>query len=124
MKKASIESLLEMKLKNEKDSVRTVEVKSLGMEFTINKLPITQLLRIMDDYDDTSYGQFEMFKEIVYMCIPIFRDKKLTEACECTIPHDIVTVVLGEDMNVIQELGTIIMGMYNIDKDAVEQIKN
>lgn len=118
--KATIDNLLETMAKNRKDSIHTITVN--GLDFTVNKLPITAVLNIMDEYGDGTAQQFEMFKELVYMSIPIFRDKKLQEACDCKIPHDVVTTVLGENIKVITELGKAITDMYNMN-DEVEELK-
>lgn len=118
--KATIDNLLETMAKNRKDSIHTITIN--GLDFTVNKLPITAVLNIMDEYGDGTAEQFEMFKELVYMSIPIFRDKKLQEACDCKIPHDVVTAVLGENMKTIGELARAITDMYNMN-DEIEELK-
>lgn len=118
--KATIDNLLQLRANNQRNQVKKIEVN--GLEFTVHKLPITAVLNIMDEYDDTPSQQFEMFKELVYMSIPIFRDEQLRKQCECKIPHDIVTEVLGEDLQVITQLGQEITSMYKMN-DEVEDLK-
>lgn len=128
MKKATIEALLERKTKQDKASVKTIELKSLDMSFNAVKLPLGQLLSIMDKYDveNGSYSEkFGMFKELVYMSIPIFRDSKLIEAYEVVEPEDVVTAVLNDDINAVTELATAVMEMYGLtDGSAVTELKN
>ena len=118
--KATIDNLLECMAKNRKDNIHTITVN--GLELTVNKLPITAVLNIMDEYGDGTAEQFEMFKELVYMSVPLFRDERLRAECYCKIPHDVVTAVLGENMKTIGELAKAITDMYNMN-DEVEELK-
>lgn len=118
--KATIDNLLQMRANAKKNDIKTITV--AGLDFTVNKLPITAVLNIMDDYGDTAGEQFEMFKELVYMSIPLFRDERLRAECDCKIPHDVVTEVLGENLQIITELGKAITNMYNMN-DEVEELK-
>lgn len=120
MAKATLNNLLETMAKNKHDSVQTLTVN--GLDFTVQKLPITAVLNIMDEYGDSTAEQFEMFKELVYMSIPIFRDERLRAECGCKIPHDVVTEVLGDNLKTISELAKAITNMYNMN-DEVEDLK-
>lgn len=120
MAKATLNNLLETMAKNKRDSVQTLTVD--GLDFTVQKLPITAVLNIMDEYGDSTAEQFEMFKELVYMSIPIFRDERLRAECGCKIPHDVVTEVLGDNLKTISELAKAITNMYNMN-DEVEDLK-
>lgn len=118
MAKATVENLLKTMAKNKRDTVQTLTVD--GLDFTVHKLPITAVLNIMDEYGDSTAEQFEMFKELVYMSIPIFRDERLRG--DCKIPHDVVTEVLGDNLKSISELARAITNMYNMN-DEVEDLK-
>ena len=128
MKKATLDLLLERRLKREENAIKPVEIKSIGMSFNVVKLPLTQILGIMDRFDidnGSNSEKFAMFKELAYMSIPLLRDKKLLEAYNCVEPTDIVSAVLDDNVGAVAELASAIMGMYGLgDGSAVDEIKN
>lgn len=128
MKKATLEALIERKSKQDKEVLKNIEIKSIGLSFDVVKMPLSQMLGIMDKYDidNGNYTEkFAMFKELVYMSIPLFRNDKLIELYNCIEPTDVVTAVLDDNLEAITELATAIMKIYGLsDGKAVASLKN
>ena len=128
-KKATLEELLKRKEqgKAEKMQTKEVEVSSLGLTFTIVKQPLTRVLRLMDTYGNTNElsTQFELYKELIYMSVPLLQSEQLQSAYECADPLDIVSMILEDNLTAITELGEAISDLYGLGTDqAVKELKN
>lgn len=58
-----------------------------------NKLPISQLVKIQDEFN----SDFEAAKEIIYLSCPIFRDLANTGNFDVHEPHNVLEEVLTLD---------------------------
>ena len=127
--KATLESLLERKVQIDRDSnggIKEVEIKSLGMKLTVVKQPLTRVSSILDDLqgNDTKFStMLDIYKQLIYLCVPLFHDKKLQEAYECVEPFDVVTAVLEENIGALTKLAEAILDMYGL-QDIVNDLKN
>lgn len=129
MQKATLEALLERKTQamNAKMAVKEINVPILGMALTVEKLPLARVLNLIDKYkdDDSLNGKFELYKELIYISVPLFRSAQLQEAYEVAEPSDIVTLLFEQNLTAITSLGDKIAAMYGINgAEAVEELKN
>lgn len=129
MQKATLEALLERKTQamKAKMAVKEINVPVLGMALTVEKLPLARVLNLIDKYkdDDSLNGKFELYKELIYISVPLFRSTRLQEAYEVVEPSDIVTLLFEQNLTAITSLGDKIAAMYGINgAEAVEELKN
>lgn len=124
MKKATLEDLLARK-QADKLTTKDVDVPALGLKLTIVKQPLSKVLAIMDSYQATPglASNFEMTKELIYLSVPLFQDKKLQATFEVAEPYDIVPAVFNDNLQAIGELGGQIIEMYGLN-NAIAEIKN
>ena len=110
-----------------KMAVKEINVPVLGMALTVEKLPLARVLNLIDKYkdDDSLNGKFELYKELIYISVPLFRSTQLQEAYEVVEPSDIVTLLFEQNLTAITSLGDKIAAMYGINgAEAVEELKN
>lgn len=129
MKQVTLEALIERKQKAQLCTMQTkeVEIPLLNMKVTVVKQPLTRVLRVMDDYKDLTKlsSQYELYKEIIYMSVPLFQNEELHSAYECAEPMDVISRVLEDNIDAISSLGEAIISMYGIgDNKAVQDLKN
>lgn len=130
LQKATLEALLARKEQAQADKMQFVEVDvpSIGMTFTVERLPITRFLAILEPYQKSIKSltsNIEMYKDLIYKSVPIMQSKQLHEAYAPKIPSDIVTMILEDNLTAIGELGDGICEIYGIENGgAVEAIKN
>lgn len=129
MKKATLEDLLARKSQatQAKMMIKDIDVPALGMSVTVEKLPLSRMLSLIDKYrgDDTLAGKFELYKEVIYNSVPLFRSNKLQEAYEVADPMDIIPVIFESNLLAITKLGDQITDMYGLnDNKVVDEIKN
>lgn len=119
MKKATLEELLARKEQAAaaKTQFKDIEVPSLGLVFTVQKLPLAKMLSILDGMDEAEgiSGKFEQYKEIIFHSVPLFQQQKLLDAYDLAEPYDIVPAVLEDNLAAIGELGDGIVAMYGLD---------
>lgn len=128
-KKATLEELLKRKEqgKAEKMITKEVDIPSIGLTFTVVKQPLTRVLRLMDTYGNANElsTQFEMYKELIYMSVPLLQSERLQAAYECADPLDIVSMILEDNLTAITEFGEAISDLYGLGTDqAVKELKN
>lgn len=128
IKKATLEELIRRKEQGaaEKMQTKEVNVPAIGLSFVVLRQPLTRVLKLMDQYkgnEDLS-SQFEMYKELIYMSIPLFQSPELQEMYGCVEPYDVVPAVLEENLTAITELGEGISELYGLNANgAVEELK-
>ena len=127
-KKATLESLLERKMQKDQGNtgIKEVEIKSLGMTLTVVKQPLSSVSGILDDLqgNDTKFSvMLDIYKQLIYLCVPLFHDQKLQTAYNCAEPYDVVTAVLDENIGALTKLAEAILDMYGL-QDIVNDLKN
>ena len=124
MARATIEALLARKEKSG-PKIKEVHVDALDMDMVVEKKPLSVVAGFFDEINSNiSFSKsIEIYKEIIYTCVPIFHDKKLQEAYGCAEPYDIVPAVFDDNVMAMQELGNEILAMYGFD-ELIQNVKN
>lgn len=128
LKKATLEALLERKMQRDKDNfgVKVVNVPSLSMSFTIVKQPLGAVSDILDDLqtDKIKFSEtMDIYKRLLYLCIPLFHDEKLQKAYDCVEPYDVVTAVLEDNIGEIRNIAVEILDLYGF-AELLDTVKN
>lgn len=124
MKKIKLEDLLSRKM-TEGFQSKEVYVKGLGGEITIVKQPLPTVLRLMDNIkqdDMTLSAVMDSMVQLIYNCVPLFKNKELQAKYECAEPTDVVYKVLNDSVEDITTIGEAILAMYGIN-NPVEELK-
>lgn len=132
IKKATLEELIRRKEQGaaEKMQTREIEVPTIGLTFTVLRQPLTRVLKLMDRFKENEElsAQFEMYKELIYMSVPLFQSQELQDMYGCAEPYDVVSAVLEENLTAISELGEGISNLYGLGTNSgqgpVEVLKN
>lgn len=99
------------------------ECESLGV-MMVKKLPLGRICDIMDMTDESSAkGALEMYKQLIYVSVPILQDKEVQAAFGCAEPSEIVPKVLDDNLGEITKLAGFILTKYGIDTLG-DDIKN
>ena len=110
MAKLQLEDLLNRNMQEGFQS-KDVYVKGLGGELTVIHRALPTVLRMMD-----------AMVQLIYACVPLFKNKELQAKYECAEPTDVVYKVLNDSVEDITALGEAILGMYCIS-NPVEDVK-
>jgi len=122
-KKLTIDALIERKSKASADT-KSVFVPGLDGELVIQKIPLQRMLNNLDGMNANSLkDSVDAQINLIYACVPMFRDKSLQEAYECREPSEIVCKVLNDNLGDIALLSGEIMAFYGLD-DATDDLKN
>ena len=123
MAKIQLEDLLNRNMKEGFES-KDVYVKGLGGELTVIHQPLPTVLRLMDDIKDnaTLSTVMDAMVQLIYNCVPLFKNKDLQAKYECAEPTDVVYKVLNDSVEDITELGEAILAMYGIT-NPVDEVK-
>lgn len=123
MAKIQLEDLLNRNMKEGFES-KDVYVKGLGGELTVIHQPLPTVLRLMDDIKDnaTLSTVMDAMVQLIYNCVPLFKNKDLQAKYECAEPTDVVYKVLNDSVEDITELGEAILAMYGMT-NPVDEVK-
>lgn len=123
MAKIQLEDLLNRNMKEGFDS-KDVYVKGLGGELTVIHQPLPTVLRLMENIQDnaTLSTVMDAMVQLIYNCVPLFKNKDLQAKYECAEPTDVVYKVLNDSVEDITELGEAILAMYGITS-PVDEVK-
>lgn len=115
----TIETLLEraQQSKNDKFMMKKYKSKLLGGELTIVRQPLTKIISIIGDMDENRRDMVRMISvmcELIYVSVPLFRDKRLQKEYEVAEPYDVVQAVLNDNVDEITELAEAIFEMYGL----------
>lgn len=123
MAKIQLEDLLNRNMKEGFDS-KDVYVKGLGGELTVIHQPLPTVLRLMESIQDnaTLSTVMDAMVQLIYNCVPLFKNKDLQAKYECAEPTDVVYKVLNDSVEDITELGEAILAMYGITS-PVDEVK-
>ena len=121
-------ALLVRKMQKNQEGFGTkdIEIKSLGMTITAVKQPLSRVSSILDDLqgNETKFStMLDIYKQLIYLCVPLFHDKKLQEVYDCAEPYDVVTAVLEENIGALTKVAEAILDMYGL-QDIVSDLKN
>lgn len=127
-KKLTLTDLLARKTQGTADklSYKDVYVEQLGGSITLKKIPLNQMLDMMDSVaDDASLKDSLAYEaELIYECCPMLHDKGLLDAYECVEPTDIVFRLLNDDIGAIGALSAEVLDFYGMGDSVREQLKN
>jgi hypothetical protein len=123
MAKVQLEDLLNRTM-NEGFQSKDVYVKGLGGELTVIHQPLPTVLRIMDGIkaDASLSVVMDAMAQLIYACVPLFKNKELQAKYECDEPTDVVYKVLNDSVEDITALGEAILEMYGI-ANPVDEVK-
>ena len=123
MAKVQLEDLLNRTM-NEGFQSKDVYVKGLGGELTVIHQPLPTVLRIMDEIkaDASLSVVMDAMVQLIYACVPLFKNKELQANYECAEPTDVVYKVLNDRVEDITALGEAILEMYGI-ANPVDEVK-
>lgn len=79
---------------NQKQNHMTAIIKVGDLTYTVNKIPVSQVIELQEEYGDSKSGQFKFAKELTYLSVKDFRDPKL---------HEMIAVQ-GEPHNILEEI--------------------
>lgn len=121
MAKIKLEDLLNRYMKEGFGS-KDVYVKGLGGELTVIHQPLPTVLRLMDDIKDnaTLSTVMDAMVQLIYNCVPLFKNKDLQAKYECAEPTDVVYKVLNDSVEDITALGEAILAMYGMTNPVGE----
>lgn len=123
MAKVQLEDLLNRTM-NEGFQSKDVYVKGLGGELTVIHQPLPTVLRIMDEIkaDASLSVVMDAMVQLIYACVPLFKNKELQAKYACSEPTDVVYKVLNDSVEDITALGEAILEMYGI-ANPVDEVK-
>nr|DAU36073.1 MAG TPA: protein yqbN [Caudoviricetes sp.] len=123
MAKIQLEDLLNRNMKEGFES-KDVYVKGLGGELTVIHQPLPTVLRLMDNIKDnaTLSTVMDAMVQLIYNCVPLFKNKDLQAKYECAEPTDVVYKVLNDSVEDITALGEAILAMYGMT-NPVDEVK-
>ena len=128
LKKLTLSDLIARKEQREssKADYRDIKVEALGGMLTLKKLPLSQVLTMLDDQDENACMKenldFEV--ELIYKSCPMLQNKELQEAYGCQEPYDIVLRVLDDNVGALAELANAVLDFYGMGDSIRDQLKN
>lgn len=125
-KKLTLEDLINKKAEREFKKTIDVEVESLGGTITLKQVPLSSILRIIDDSVGTHgqgfVGIAEAIKLLIYHSCPLLQSEKLHEAYDCAEPFDIVEKLFTNDLMAINDIGEQLLKLYNLDLEKIHNM--
>ncbi len=125
MKKLTKELLLERATKkSEENKYKEYPCPFLGGSLTIKRMPLTQVCAILDGSDSTSTtDSLNLYKELIYKSVPMFKDEELLSSYDCVEPYDIVTAVFDDNLGELTKLAEFILTFYGL-QNVEDEVKN
>lgn len=123
--KATVESILDAKTTKPGQNLVEIDAPSIEMTFVVSKMPLTKVLRIIDETADPSsvVGNYEFLKKIIYESVPVLKNKRLLQHYECVEPTDIVEKIFNDNAAAIGDFGRKILALYGLD-ELPDMLKN
>nr|DAK26020.1 MAG TPA: YqbN [Caudoviricetes sp.] len=128
LKKLTLSDLIARKEQREAGRIdyRDVKVEALDGALTLKKLPLSQVLTMLDDQNENASMKenldFEV--ELIYKSCPMLQNKELQEAYGCQEPYDIVLRVLDDNVGALAELASAVLDFYGMGDSIRDQLKN
>jgi len=106
-----------------------VEIESLGGTLVFKQIPLSAIVRVIDDvfsvHGRSVMAISEAVKMLIYDSCLLLQNKNLQAAYECAEPYDIVEKIFGSDFMAIGKIGDELLKMYNVDLEKIgEMLKN
>lgn len=128
LKKLTLSDLIARKEQREssKADYRDIKVEALGGMLTLKKLPLSQVLTMLDDQDENAgmKENLDFEVELIYKSCPMLQNKELQEAYGCQEPYDIVLRVLDDNVGALAELASAVLDFYGMGDSIRDQLKN
>lgn len=128
LKKLTLSDLIARKEQREssKADYRDIKVEALGGILTLKKLPLSQVLTMLDDQDENAgmKENLDFEVELIYKSCPMLQNKELQEAYGCQEPYDIVLRVLDDNVGALAELANAVLDFYGMGDSIRDQLKN
>ena len=128
LKKLTLSDLIARKEQREssKADYRDIKVEALGGMLTLKKLPLSQVLTMLDDQDENAgmKENLDFQVELIYKSCPMLQNKELQEAYGCQQPYDIVLRVLDDNVGALAELANAVLDFYGMGDSIRDQLKN
>ena len=128
LKKLTLSDLIARKEQREssKADYRDIKVEALGGMLTLKKLPLSQVLTMLDDQDENAgmKENLDFEVELIYKSCPMLQNKELQEAYGCQEPYDIVLRVLDDNVGTLAELASAVLDFYGMGDSIRDQLKN
>ena len=128
LKKLTLSDLIARKEQREssKAEYRDIKVEALGGILTLKKLPLSQVLTMLDDQDENAgmKENLDFEVELIYKSCPMLQNKELQEAYGCQEPYDIVLRVLDDNVGALAELANAVLDFYGMGDSIRDQLKN
>ena len=128
LKKLTLSDLIARKEQREAGRIdyRDVKVEALDGALTLKKLPLSQVLTMLDDQNENASMKenldFEV--ELIYKSCPMLQNKELQEAYGCQEPYDIVLRVLDDNVGALAELASAVLDFYGMGDSIRDQLKH
>lgn len=128
LKKLTLSDLIARKEQREAGRVdyRDVKVEALDGALTLKKLPLSQVLTMLDDQNENAgmKENLDFEVELIYKSCPMLQNKELQEAYGCQEPYDIVLRVLDDNVGALAELASAVLDFYGMGDSIRDQLKN
>ena len=123
IKKVTIEDILEQKkIKKSYDMYYDSEV--LGGRVDFEKINANKVIDIMSDVNDGNMEVFDACMYIIYLSVPMFRNKKLVEDKEnADSPYKIINDIFNGNIIEISEFAQKIFELYGVNDETVKNLK-
>lgn len=108
----------------DKKAYKQVYIEPLGGELTMEKIPLTRVLSMLDVVDaDSIMENLDFQSELIYKCCPALRDPALMEAYGVETSTEIVCIVFEDNMGAISKAAEAILDFYGL-ADSKNTVKN
>ena len=128
LKKLTLSDLIARKEQREagRTDYRDVKVEALDGVLTLKKLPLSQVLSMLDAQDESAgmKENLDFEVELIYKSCPVLQNKELQEAYGCQEPYDIVLRVLDDNVGALAELASAVLDFYGMGDSIRDQLKN
>jgi hypothetical protein len=128
LKKLTLSDLIARKEQREAGRIdyRDVKVEALDGALTLKKLPLSQVLTMLDDQNENAgmKENLDFEVELIYKSCPMLQNKELQEAYGCQEPYDIVLRVLDDNVGALAELASAVLDFYGMGDSIRDQLKN
>ena len=128
LKKLTLSDLIARKEQREagRTDYRDVKVEALDGMLTLKKLPLSQVLTMLDAQDENAgmKEDLDFEVELIYKSCPVLQNKELQEAYGCQEPYDIVLRVLDDNVGALAELASAVLDFYGMGDSIRDQLKN